>query len=189
MIGSLYGKVELRDAPYILVNVQGVGYRVLVSSGTLGKAKQDSDIKLYTYAYIREDALDLFGFEQIQDLKLFERLLSVSGIGPKTAMNVFSIGPRSSIIDAIIKGDVSFFTSVPRLGKKNAQKIIIELRGKFEGVGELDLTSQDEDEDVIDALKHFGFTPQEARLSLQNIEIDGKTLEEKVKLALRSVKK
>src|SRR5687768_1165178 len=113
MIGFLKGIVEHRDDPHVFIDVNGIGYKVLASFQVLLKAIVGTNIKLFTYTHVREDALDLYGFLEPQDLKLFEQLIAVSGIGPKTAMNIFSFGSRHDIIDAIIKGNVSFFTSVP----------------------------------------------------------------------------
>ena len=131
MIGFLKGKVELLKRPFVIVDVNGVGYKVLVPETIYAKLSLGESLKIFTYTYVREDALDLFGFLEAEDLGLFESLLTVSGIGPKTALNIFSFGERKEIIEAIIKGDFTFFTSVPRLGTKNAQKIIIELKNKM----------------------------------------------------------
>ncbi|MBU3979083.1 Holliday junction branch migration protein RuvA, partial [Patescibacteria group bacterium] len=110
----------------------------------------------------------------------------VSGIGCKTALAIYSVGGRKEIIQAIVENDVTFFTSVPRLGKKNAQKIIIELKNKLGGEGDLDL-SQDgnETQEVISALKNFGFTPLEARGAIKALKGAGETVGEKVRLALK----
>ena len=131
MIGFLSGEVVARDDPYIVIDVNGVGYKVVVANGVLSNLGKNGKVKLFIYTHVREDAISLFGFLDSLDLKLFENLISVSGIGPKTAMNIFSIGNREEIIQSIITSDVSFFTGVPRLGKKNAQKIIIELKSKL----------------------------------------------------------
>ena len=138
MIGSLRGIVDLLDRPFLIVDVNGVGYRVLVTNEISSKAHLGEKIKLFTYTHVKEDALDLFGFEELEDLKLFENFLTVSGIGPKTAMNVLSFHKREDIINAILTSDVSVFTSVPRLGTKNAQKIIIELKSKVGSTKDLD---------------------------------------------------
>ncbi|PJA00177.1 MAG: Holliday junction branch migration protein RuvA, partial [Candidatus Levybacteria bacterium CG_4_10_14_0_2_um_filter_35_8] len=92
MIGSLKGTVELLDNPYTIINVGGVGYRVLLYSSLFSEIKLNDQIKLYTYTHVKEDALDLFGFLSLEDLKLFENLISVSGVGPKTASGLFSHG-------------------------------------------------------------------------------------------------
>jgi len=187
MIGSLKGKVEFVDGQYIILDVSGVGYRVLTPSKIFSHAKIKEDLKLFTYTHVREDALELFGFADLLDLKLFEQLISVSGVGPKTALNIFSIGTRDSIIEAIIKGDVDFFTSVPRLGKKNAQKLIIELKSKLGSLEDLDLseTADRQSSEVLSVLKSFGFTGVEAREAIKNIDKKIESIEEKVRLALK----
>src|SRR3990172_12847491 len=158
MIGSLNGKVDLLQRPNAIIDVNGVGYKVLVADSVYKKLTVGDKIKLFTYTYVREDELALFGFLEIEDLKLFESLITVSGIGPKTALNIFSFGERKDIIEAIVKGDSTFFSSVPRLGTKNAQKIIIELKNKMGGGLEIDLSGEDslENREVIEALKNFG---------------------------------
>ena len=187
MIGSLKGKVEFFDRPYIILDVSGVGYRVLVPNEISSKAKIGDPIKLFTYTYVREDALELFGFGELEDLKLFEQLISVSGIGPKTALSIFSFGNRESITDAVIKGNVDFFTGVPRLGRKNAQKVIIELKSKIGSLEELDLSGEGllVNNEILMALKGFGFTGKEAQDAIRAVGSQGKTTEEKIRLTLK----
>ncbi len=187
MIASVKGIVELLDSPHIIVDVNGVGYRVLVSTTILSSIVMGQQIKLFTYTHVREDLLELYGFLQQQDLKLFEKLLGVSGIGPKTAIGIFTLGEAHEITQAIIAGDVDFFTGVPRLGRKNAQKIIIELKSKLSDHLDFDLSdleSKDKN-DIVTALTHFGFSEKEAQSALRNIGGQGKTTEEKIKLALK----
>ncbi len=189
MIGALKGTVDFLDKPFMVIDVNGVGYKVLISDSFYSKLTPGEKVKVYTYTHVREDALELFGFREIEDLKLFENLISVSGIGPKTALNIFSSGQRSDIVEAILKGDVSFFSSVPRLGTKNAQKIIIELKNKMGSTVDLDLSGKEqaENDEVVAALKNFGFTVSEAQKALR--EIKGKELkpEEKIRLALKNL--
>lgn len=188
MIGYLSGEVVARDDPHIIINVNdGVGYKVLAPKSVLSKATLNGKLKLFIYTHVREDAISLFGFLDSLDLKLFENLISVSGIGPKTAMNIFGVGGREEIVQAIITGNVAFFVGVPRLGKKNAQKIIIELKSKLGSIGDLDLAKIDagEDSEVIVALKGFGFTNKEALGALKSIKGKGKTTEEQIRMALK----
>jgi len=189
MIGFLKGTIELLDRPFVYIDVNGVGYKVLVSDNVYSKLAKTEKIKLFTYTYVREDALELFGFMEVEDLKLFEGLITVSGIGPKTALNIFSFGERKEIIEAIIKGDVSFFTSVPRLGTKNAQKIIIELKNKMGTGNDLDLSGKDllENAEVVQALKNFGFSMGEAQKAVREIKTQGLNLDEKIKLTLKNL--
>lgn len=187
MIAFLDGVLEFKDAFFIVVNVNGVGYKVTVPSSVSSKLNLGDKIKVPTYTHVREDILELYGFSNNSDLKLFENLISVSGVGPKTAIGVFSLGPSSEIIEAIVKGDVGYFTGVPRLGKKNAQKIIIELRSKVGSIGEFDLLQETDGKsgEIIEALKTFGFTTKESMEALKNIKGEGESVEDKIKLALR----
>jgi len=187
MIGMLKGKVEFFDRPYIILDVSGVGYRVLVPNEISSKAKIGDPIKLFTYTYVREDALELFGFADLSDLKLFEQLISVSGVGPKTALSIFSFGNRESIIGAVIKADADFFTGVPRLGRKNAQKIIIELKSKIGSLEELDLSGDGflVNNEILMALKGFGFSGKESQDAIRAVGSQGQTTEDKIRLALK----
>jgi len=191
MIGLLKGKVELLKRPFVIIDVNGVGYKVLVPETIYTKLSLEEKVKIFTYTHVREDALELFGFLAIEDLSLFENLLTVSGIGPKTALNIFSFGERKEIIEAIIKGDVTFFTSVPRLGTKNAQKIIIELKNKMGSSSDLDLSGKDllENAEVVQALKNFGFSVAEAQKAVREIKQVGLSTEEKIRLALKNLGK
>ncbi len=168
MIGLLRGTIIHRFDPNIIIDVNGVGYKVFASHGVLSQSTTPEQIiTIYTYTHVREDTLELFGFLTHPDLLLFEQLLSVSGIGPKTAIAVFSIGDRDAILNAISSGNITFFTTVPRLGTKNAQKIIIELKGK------VDLTSSvmnNSNSELIVALQSFGFSMKEIQHALSSIE-------------------
>jgi holliday junction DNA helicase RuvA len=187
MIGHLKGEVFFKEVNYLILDVGGVGYKVIGSRDALEKAHKGSPLELFIYTHVREDNISLFGFLEAQDIKLFENLIGVSGVGPKTAMNIFSIGNRNQIVSAIITADTSFFKGVPRLGQKNAQKIIIELKNKFGGIGELDLSGEDMsgNEDVIAALKTFGFTGKEIYAAVRSVKKEGQESTETIKLALK----
>lgn len=190
MIGLVKGTVEIKDFPHIVVDVNGVGYKVLISNNIFSKLEVGEETKLYIHTHVREDALDLYGFSTIDELKLFESLIGVSGVGPKTAVSIFSIGSRDEIVQAIINGNVSFFTGVPRLGKKNAQKIIIELKNKMGSLEDLDLSesSAAENKEIIIVLKNLGFTAKEAGEAIKEIDKDI-PIETKVRLALKNLSK
>jgi len=186
MIGSLQGIVDYKDLSSIIVDVNGVGYKVHIPVSI--SANPGDKIKFFIHTHVREDLLELYGFTDAADLKLFEYLISVSGVGCKTAIGVFSVGGRTEIVNAIIGNDVSFFTSVPRLGKKNAQKIIIELKNKLGGEGDLDLSEDsNENNEVVTALKSFGFSAAEARDAIKSLKGKGENVEEKIRLALKSL--
>lgn len=185
MIASLKGTVSHRFDPYLLIDVSGVGYRVYASLDVLATVRVGDSITVFTYTHVREDLLELYAFSKYADLQLFERLIGVSGIGPKTAIGIFSLGSSNDIVSAIIAGNVAFFGSVPRLGKKNAQKIIIELKSKIGSTEDLDLSEGADSMDVVTALKTFGFSQQEAQAAVSAVQERGGTTEEKIRLALK----
>jgi holliday junction DNA helicase RuvA len=187
MIGYLKGEVFFKDVNYIILDVKGVGYKVLGSRDVLSKAHKGSPLELFIYTHVREDNISLFGFLESADLKLFENLIGVSGVGPKTAMNIFSIGNRGQIVSAIISADTSFFKGVPRLGQKNAQKIIIELKNKFGSTADLDLSGDGMagSDEVVTALRGFGFTSKEIQDALREVKKEGQKVTETIKLALK----
>lgn len=185
MIASLKGIVESIDFSYVIIDVNGVGYKVLLPNNLLSKLIIGNKVKFFIYSHIREDIFDLYGFLEQEELKLFEYLISVSGVGPKTALGIFTVGNKEMIVKAISTADLDFFTGVPRLGKKNAQKIIIELKGKLGSVADLDLSDHYESDQVIVALKNFGFTPYEAREAIKAIKGKAETTEDKIRMALK----
>lgn len=186
MISYLSGTVKLKGPTYLTLLTGGVGYKVTVPSFILSSVLLDQPIELMIHTHVKEDALDLYGFSDPESLTLFELFLGVSGIGPKTAMNIFSNGNASKIKEAVVKGDVAFFTSIPRLGTKNAQKIIIELRTKLGSLGDFDLTAESgETKEIVDALKQFGFSLSEAKEGLKSLKDFEGSVSDKIKHALK----
>jgi holliday junction DNA helicase RuvA len=189
MIGMLTGTVALKDDPAVILDVNGVGYRVFVPQYVLlSRAAAGEKLVLFIHTHVREDLLELYGFLEREDLRLFEQLINVSGVGCKSALGIFSVGKRSDIVNAIIKGDVLFFTAVPRLGKKNSQKIIIDLKNKIaKGTEDLDLSdgAGEVEDEVLAALQQFGFSNKEAIAAIRSLDGAGESVSEKVKLALK----
>lgn len=188
MIAQLTGALVLRSDPHIILDVGGVGYKVHLAGNALSRIGPVGEkIQVFTYTHVREDILDLYGFISRDDLLLFELLISVSGVGPKTALSIFSIGSSVDIRQAIITSNVEFFSAVPRLGKKNAQKIIIELKSKIGSTTELDLSAEtiNKNEDVVLALQGFGFSMKEALSAVKQIGKDNLSTQEKMRLALK----
>lgn len=159
MIALLTGKPIL-IGNRLTIDVNSVGYLVAVTHATVQKLANQSVVTLYTYTHVREESLELYGFLSPSDQELFELLLSVNGVGPKTALAISEAGV-SRIATAVQEADVAFFTSVPRVGKKLAQKIIIDLKGKLGSIQELELgTLPPEKQDIQDALLALGFDEQ-----------------------------
>ncbi len=187
MIGLLTGKVAYKSDPFVIIDVHGVGYKVAVSSTTLSDLNlKTGDVAVFTHTHVREDTLELYGFLDPADLRLFEYLIGVSGVGCKTALGIFSIGKREDILNAILRADADFFTAVPRLGKKNAQKIIIELKSKLGSTVDLDLSEGGSDNaTVIEALRQFGYSGSEISSALKSLKDKDISENEKIRLALK----
>lgn len=187
MIAQLTGTITRMHHNPIVLDVHDVGYAVYVPLRLLNAISIGQRLTVLIHAHIREDAFMLFGFSTEDELTLFELLLGVSGIGPKTALAVLDRG-SSAIKHAIIASDVDFFTEVPRLGKKNAQKIIIELKSKLGSSSDLDLSDEagTDTKQIIAALVSMGFDSKEAKEAVKKIPASG-SLEEKVKHALKTL--
>lgn len=183
MIGMLKGIVEMDFPSHIFLNVQDVGYKVFVAPKLLANLKKGERATLYTHTHVKEESLELYGFLSLEDLSLFELLISVSGIGAKTALNVFSLGSGAKIKEEIEKGSVDFLTQVPRLGRKNAQKIILELRGKIDFTSGQRLSS--EQRLSQEALLNFGYSRKEAEDAVKAVDASFQKAGEIVKEALK----
>jgi len=186
MISYLEGQIKYKSNSFITILAGNVGYKVYLPVNVLSQKNIGEKTSINIYTHVKDDAIDLYGFENQEDLSMFELFLTVSGIGPKTALGIFSVGKLPKIKEAIVKGDVSFFTQIPRLGTKNAQKIIIELRGKLGSIGEFDLTQESgETKEVVEALKTFGFSLSEAKEGIKSLKDFEGTTSDKIRRALK----
>lgn len=186
MISYLEGTIKFKGPNYLILVTSGVGYKVFVPLDLLTNCPLAERLSLFAYTYVRKEALDLYGFSTREELALFEMLLKVPGIGPKIALSIFSNGKLENIKQAIVRGDVDFFSQVPRLGKRNAQKIIIELRPKLGSLEEIDLTQETaETKEIIEALKTFGFSLPEVKEAMQALRDFTGSTSEKIREALR----
>src|SRR3989304_6892351 len=131
MIACLSGTVRRKDLNAIIVDVSGVGYKVLVTTETALEAAPSSPIFLWTHLVVRETSLELFGFLDKETLDIFELLITISGIGPKTALSILNVATPSMLRQAVASGDTTYLTRVSGIGKKNAEKIVLELRDKL----------------------------------------------------------
>ncbi len=187
MIATLHGKIQSCTDDSLIVNVGGVGLRVRVPSGTLASlGAVGSDAMLYTHLHVREDDLSLYGFATDEERRLFEMLLTVSGIGPKVAMAVLSSEPADTLRVAIAQGNLEVLTAIPGIGKKTAQRLVLELKGKVDvsGLGEIsELTPLDED--VMNALINLGYSAAEATRAARSVPSSVSTVEERVRIALQ----
>ncbi|MFA6177726.1 MAG: Holliday junction branch migration protein RuvA [Candidatus Paceibacterota bacterium] len=168
MIGSIKGKIILKTEKFLIVETGGVGYKISVSPDILSKTKKiNEEISLWTHTQVREDALDLYGFLERPELEFFELLLNVSGIGPRSALAILGIASIETLRKAIGTGDTSYLTKISGIGKKTAERIVIELRDKM-GT-ELEGSSLREELDALEALKSLGYSQNEAREALKKV--------------------
>ncbi len=185
MIGYLKGRVIEKRLAEVWLDVHDVGYRVKVGPRTYERLTSGELAELFVHTHAREDALELFGFLNRNELDLFELLLQVAGVAPKTALTVVGTQSVERIEQAIRQADVSFFQRVPGIGKKGAQRIIVDLKSKIGSVKEIDLSVEEKvDEDVVAALVQLGFSRGEIREVLKTIEPNISD-EEKVREGLR----
>lgn len=191
MIATLTGKVSEKLSDQVVIDVQGVGYGVFAIAEDQGKLKVGEPVKLYVYEHIRENSHDLFGFTTIDTKFLFEQLINVNGVGPKMGLNVLSVGNASEVRSAIAGGDVKFIQTANGVGKKVAERIVVDLKDK---VG---LTSSADDifageasaagDEAIQALVALGYTTIDAISALKLVDTDLPT-EQRIKQALKAGK-
>ena len=187
MISKVTGIVEIYNQDQIVVVVNGIGYLISCCRRDLNNLVNGQEVTMETYLHVREDALDLYGFTKKIDVQIFKQLISVSGIGPKLAMAILSRYTANDISKAIMEADTGFFTSISGVGKKNAQKIIVELKSKFGSIKDLDLQSEDDigDTELSEALKSLGYRRDEIELLIKNIPSEITILEEKIRFVLK----
>jgi len=187
MIGKIKGRlVEIDNNVGLVETSGGVFYEVFLTPSLISQTPLTSPINLYTYLQVREDALILFGFQTKKEHEFFKLLLTVPGVGPKTAYSVISFTKIDEVYAAVKENNVDYFTRIPGLGKKTAMKIILEISQKIKS--EFNLQSMylsEDDKTVVDALVSLGYKSIEAKKLLQKIPKD-LSIEEKIKHALKS---
>jgi len=168
MISQLRGNVIHKDLKYIVVDVAGVGYKISTSAGLSEKTIIGKEITIWTHLAVREDAMDLYGFMTKDELDFFELLISsVSGVGPKSALGILNLSSLSSLRRAIASGNSDELTKVSGIGRKTAEKIVLELRDKMEKYSETDNTANGDFGDAMEALKALGYSEKQSRDALK----------------------
>ncbi len=197
MISHLIGILEHIEGNVVIIDVNGIGYNVNVPISILPKLpKRGERLKIFTYQLVREDAISLYGFLTKEERSLFSLLLTVNGIGPKGGLSLISGIPIDKLVTAITKGNVDLLVTVPGIGKKTAQRLIIELREKIAKAYALEggVPGIPEEEpslkDAISALMALGYTTREAREAIKSSGIDlteGMSVEEIIKRSLKTL--
>jgi Holliday junction DNA helicase RuvA len=192
MISYLNGKVLNKGANFVVLLVGGVGYKVFMEPSRCIDIEAEQELALYTHQHVREDMLDLYGFRSMEELEMFELLLTISGVGPKSALGVISIASVTDLKDSIARGDSSLLVKVSGIGKKTAERVVLELRDKVDSLvsgdylasgNQVDSNSSDE----IDALLALGYSSQQARDALKKVNPDVSDSGERIRAALRNI--
>ncbi len=168
MIGYIRGTVHAVRPAFLIVDAQGVGYKVFTLKETLARAKEGT-WGFWTHLAVREDALDLYGFTDEEELRFFELLLTVSGIGPRSALGILDIASVETLKSAIGAGNAGYLTNVSGIGKKTAEKIVLELKDKVKGGEFSSAGALKGDEEALEAMRSLGYSAAEARDVLRKV--------------------
>lgn len=189
MFYYLKGKVALKDENFLVLDIGGAGFKVFTSQNSLSKVSLNSDVTVYTYTYVREDALDIFGFADKTELDFFQKLISVSGVGPRLALAILSTLSPEALVMAIFSSDAKKIAKTPGVGPKLAQRMILELKDKINNEEAKTATYGAQSSvlpacsEAVSALVSLGYGDEEALVAVSGVE-SGLSLEETIKKAL-----
>jgi Holliday junction DNA helicase RuvA len=185
MIMRLEGAIVRKTNSYIAIDTNGVGYKVYISPQTSLAITSDS-AALWIHTAVRETSMELFGFLEEQELSFFEMLIGVSGVGPRSALLITAVASIDTLKKAIGAGDISHLTQVSGIGKRTAEKIVVELRDKMAALGFSDSDGSLQNEsDTVEALVALGYSRQEARNAMQHVSDETLETNDKIKEALK----
>ena len=198
MFAYIKGNLQVKSINYVVVENNGIGYKIYMSSKSIGTIGSIGDnVKVHTHYHVREDDISLYGFNTEEELRMFEILISVSGVGVKSALTMLSDITPTSFAIAVINDDVTRLTKVPGVGKKTAQRLILELKDKLKSeditCGETEVEECKNNciinNDAITALQVLGYCKKEAETALEKINVKGLSIEEIIKEALKILAK
>ncbi len=199
MIAYIKGTLERRAESYIIIETGGIGYQIFVSPATLAKLPQTGEmVKVFTYFSVKEDGVSLYGFASAEEQEMFHKLLTVSGVGPKGALGFLSQLTPQEIILAIISEDVKTLSKAPGVGRKTAQRVILELKDKFKTEEALSMGGEvqgivetsaggDAKFEAIDAMTALGYSRSEAAKAVNAVAAEGMSTEDILKAALKKM--
>ncbi len=186
MIALVSGIISATIGESVIVEAGGIGYLVTLPKPLLAKHTDGDQVRFFTYHVIREDAQTLYGFETLAQRALFEQLLAVSGIGPKVALNLLSSLSPNDLRLALASGDITRLSKVPGIGRKTAERMVLELKGKMGAAGDVTGGSTSPDSELIDILVGLGYSAAEANAAVVNIPADASpNIDDRIRLALR----
>jgi Holliday junction DNA helicase RuvA len=191
MISYLTGTIKNKNIKSVTLIVNDIGYEIFVSQPVLEKLKVGENKEFFTHLHVREDAMELYGFLTQDEKKFFELLISVSGIGPKSALSVLSIAKLMEIKKAILRGDPSLLRKVSGIGQKIAERIVVELKNKLEDLplGDEKINLSATGSGAFEALQGLGYSAQEVRDALRQVPENIENEDEMIKVALKALGK
>ena len=200
MIAYIKGILEVKTSGYIIIDIAGIGYKVFMSESAIQKLGELGEtIKIHTYLRVREDDMSLYGFNTNDELRMFELLLSVSGIGAKVAINILSNITPSNFTIAIISNDIAKIKKLPGIGPKTAQRLVLELKDKLKNETveqpeikeEIEIIEQSNEnvKEAISALQVLGYTKAEIDKSLENVDKQELSVEDLIRIGLKNLAK
>lgn len=196
MFAYINGKLEYKMVGYVIVDVNGIGYKIFMSETSIDKLGNIGDtVKIHTYLKVREDDISIFGFKTAEELNMFELLITVSGVGAKTALGMLSSLEPSAFALAVITNDLKTLTKIPGVGAKSAQRIVLELKDKLKtqqaiesGANEnvvASINKNNQLEDAISALQVLGYNRKEIEKVFEKIEVAELSVEDLIKKGLQ----
>jgi Holliday junction DNA helicase RuvA len=191
MLYSLLGVITRKQGGWVAVEVGGIGYKVVCPLSVLSQLPALGDqVKLLIHHHVREDADDLYGFLQDQELSLFESLISINGVGPKSAMGIMGVAPTAEIIAAINEGRTDLLSKASGVGKKTAERVILELKGKLTFADTSGaITKMEGDMELEETLVSLGYSKQQAKGAISKLDPKLKDFNERLKAVLKEYKK
>jgi holliday junction DNA helicase RuvA len=188
MFGHITGKIFDLKGTKTIVDAHGIGFSIHSTPSYLSKLRTGQEAGFWTHTAVRENSIELYGFETEEELRVFELLITVSGVGPKSGLAIISVAGVKSIEEAVATNDTSSLTKISGIGRKTAEKIVLELNGKLMTSGKRD-TKTNEDIDVFEALKSLGYRERDIQETIKNLPKDLAGASEKIKYALKNLGK
>lgn len=185
MISYLKGRIKFKGENFFILENNGIGYQIFASSLFIKKIKEGQEMEVFTYLCFKQDiTIELYGFQNTEEMDFFKKLNSVSGIGPKSALGILSIGSLKEIENAIASNDLKFLTQVSGVGKKTAERLVFELKNKIKSSGQNKIKKQD-NQPLKETLMGLGYKNLEIDKALDKIPQEMENLEDKIKFALK----
>ena len=190
MLHYLSGRISEKKENHFILEAGNFGLKIFTSLNTFKKMPSvDEDIKIFTHLHIKEDAWDIYGFLNKAELDFFEKIISVNGVGPKTALNILNIDTAERLMAAINEGRVDLLTKASGIGRKTAERVVVELRGKFAQIDSEGIAGiMESDSDIVDVLENLGYTKMQARQAISKVDSKIKNIEDRIKAALKILK-